>query len=61
MARQAAAKETVRELRQAVDRVIAVLDGKAPPAPEAAKPPSETAAAARPARKGRGDQLSLES
>ncbi len=33
MARHASGAETLRELRQAVDRVIAILDGKAPASP----------------------------
>ena len=63
-ARQAAGIETLSELRQAVDQVIAVLDGKVPAEPPSAEVPVpapegvERPAARRSARTG--VQLSLE-
>lgn len=53
-ARQAAGVETLAELREAVDRVIAVLDGAAPLPDQGQGSPSEQAdeAAGRPGRRG---------
>lgn len=58
-ARQAAGAETLSELRQAVDQVIAVLDGKLPAKPSPAEAaPAVASPGEEPGERGRGRRSS---